>query len=294
MPFKTVDECAAIGKRLRRLMRGSAPVSVVVVGGGFEGIEALGEVLRAYRRRPRLEIHIVEMAARLMADGPEAIDAMVRRRVADQPVHIHCRETVEKVTPRRVYLRSGERLASDLTIWTGGAAAPPSISEAELPQADDGWIRVRADLSCRGLPGVFAAGDLAELPRPLAKQAYHAIDMGVHAAHNILRRRDGDRPTAFTAAEKPMLVAFGDLDTFLIADSKVVASPLLAAAKEGVFQATIAGFDRLGTLGGLKRAGGRGRRALRNLVLPKFASWRELTRLLSLRFAEKQGRGARE
>jgi hypothetical protein len=38
-------------------------------------------------------------------------------------------------------------------------------------------------------------------------------------------------------------VAFGDLDTFLIAGRRVVASPSLAAAKEGVYQVTMAQFD---------------------------------------------------
>jgi len=40
-----------------------------------------------------------------------------------------------------------------------------------------------------------------------------------------------------------MLVAFGDLDTFLVSGRSVIASPTLAAAKEAVFQLTMAQID---------------------------------------------------
>ena len=41
----------------------------------------------------------------------------------------------------------------------------------------------------------------------------------------------------------PMLVSFGDITTWLVAGESVVASPLLAAAKEGVYQATMARLE---------------------------------------------------
>ncbi len=151
-----------------------------------------------------------------------------------------------------------------------------------------GAVGSRSGPTCRArdFPGIFAAGDTAEVPRPIAKQAYHAIDMGRHAARNILRLREGKKTLVFKPAPKPMLVAFGDIDTFLMTDTRVVASPTLAAAKEAVFQATIAGFDRLGSIDGLRRAGERGGRALSELVFPKLHSWREATRLLSLRIED--------
>jgi hypothetical protein len=40
-----------------------------------------------------------------------------------------------------------------------------------------------------------------------------------------------------------MLVAFGELDTFLIAGRVAIGSPALATAKEAVFQVTMAQLD---------------------------------------------------
>jgi hypothetical protein len=38
----------------------------------------------------------------------------------------------------------------------------------------------------------------------------------------------------------PMLISFGDITTWLVVGEAAVASPLLAAAKEGVYQVTMA------------------------------------------------------
>ena len=40
-----------------------------------------------------------------------------------------------------------------------------------------------------------------------------------------------------------MLVAFGDLDTFLVAGRSVISNSTLAAAKEAVYQVTMAQID---------------------------------------------------
>jgi NADH dehydrogenase len=58
-----------------------------------------------------------------------------------------------------------------------------------------------------------------------------------------MRAVAGRRLHEFVAVPKPMLVAFGDLDTFLVSGRSVIASPTLAAAKELVFQVTMAQVD---------------------------------------------------
>jgi NADH dehydrogenase len=81
MPFKSVDDCARIGARLTRLSErceAGQVEDIVVVGGGLEGIEALGEILRAYRRQRCFRIRIVEARERLLPEAPAALDRMIR------------------------------------------------------------------------------------------------------------------------------------------------------------------------------------------------------------------------
>ena len=46
---------------------------VVIVGGGLEGIEALGEILRRFRHREAFDVIVVEAGARLLPGTPSAL-----------------------------------------------------------------------------------------------------------------------------------------------------------------------------------------------------------------------------
>jgi NADH dehydrogenase len=110
--------------------------------------------------------------------------------------------------------------------------------------------------------------------------------MGAHAADSLLRATSGKRPLVFRPAPKPTLIAFGDIDTFLVWKKTVLASPALAVLKEAVFQLTMARIDPpadRGALGGLQRravgalrkamAGGVGLRELRQLLDTRLLSY---------------------
>ena len=112
MPFKNVDDCAAIGSRLAALARRSGQRSIVIIGGGLEGVESLGEILRRYRQVRGLGISVVEAGPRLLADSPAAVEKAVRAHCAAHGVRLLTRSPVTAVTRTRVRLRSGESLRS--------------------------------------------------------------------------------------------------------------------------------------------------------------------------------------
>jgi len=274
LAFKGVDDCAGIGREIARLRRrGDRPQrpQVVIVGGGLEGIEGLGEILSGERRRRSLDVTLVESGPRLMPDLPAALDARVRAHCAAFDVRLLTRTRVTAVTPRRVRLDSGEVLRSDLTIWTGGSAPSPLLRASGLAARAGQWAEVTAALQSRRHANVFVIGDAAALPSPLSKQAYHALDMGKCAADNVSRWLGGRSLRRFRAAPKPTLVAFGDLDTFLVAGRRVLASPALAAAKESIYQLTMAQIDPPLAPTTLRAATTRLRRGARQIALPAFA-----------------------
>jgi NADH dehydrogenase FAD-containing subunit len=272
MSFKSVADCAAIGRRLALLARRSGERSVVIVGGGLEGIEALGEILRRYGRGGLLQLTVVEAGDRLLAGAPPALDSAVRARSAACGVRFYTGSPVTAVTGKHVRLSSGERLRSDLTIWTGGVTAPPLLHESGLAGKSGRWAPVTPALQSKRFENMFVAGDAAELPNPLPKQAYFALQMGACAADNARRWLDGRAVRAFRPAPKPMLVAFGDLDTFLVRSGSVIASPALAVVKEAVFQFTMAEIDPPLDPSALRDLKARLRSTARNLALPTLAS----------------------
>ncbi len=243
LPFKSVAQCEAIRQRLRVVARGRKPRSIVIVGGGFEGVEVLGEILRRYGDAQHLTVHLIEAGPRLMPGASPRIDAAVRRHCAGRNVQIHVGSPVASVTRAAVRLRNDARVRSDLTIWTGGVVAPPLLHEARLAPKPRQWAVVDATLRSRRYRNVFMAGDAAGLPTPVAKQAFHALEMGDCAADNVERATSGRVLRAFRPSRTPLLVAFGNLDTFLVAGRTVIAEPAFAAGKEAVYQLTMAQID---------------------------------------------------
>ncbi len=199
MPFKSVDDCAAIGRRLAPLIRQSGERSVVIVGGGLEGVEALGEILRRRGARDSLHVCVVESGPRLLSDAPPALDAAVRARSAACGVRVCTGSPVTAVTRTQVRLRSGERLRSDLTIWTVGVTASPLLRDSGLVGKSGSWAPVTPALQSKRFENLFVIGDAAALPRPLPKQAYFAMQMGECAADNARRWLAGRAPARLPA-----------------------------------------------------------------------------------------------
>ncbi len=275
LSFKSVDELQAIRKRLDAIA-GRAASRVVIIGGGLEGVEGLGELLRAYEGELR-SVSLVEAQERLLPGTRKSVHKHLAKLCSQHGVELYLGDPVRRITAKTVLLASGERLRSDATIWTGGPAPPPLLASAGL--AGDGeWAGVKSTLQARGFPGVFVAGDAAALPTPLRKQAYHAIDMGRCVAANISRDARGGRMRRFRPVGKPTLLSFGDIDTLLLTDRLGLAGPALAAGKEAVFATVMAGLDHRDA----RRRGGaiieRGVQASQRLLWPSIRDLGKLRR----------------
>ncbi len=280
LPFKSVDECARIGRRLEDLARAGGRHPVVIVGGGLEGVEALGEVLRRWRRRDCLRVQVVEARERLLPEAPASLDRHLRRLCRDHDVSIHVDARVAEVRADSVRLEDGRVLEAAATIWTGGPVAPPLLAASGLAPAPGAWAPVEPSLLSTADDDVLVVGDAAALPEPLGKQAYHALDMGRHAADNAARLLR-DRPLRrFRPSGKPMLVSFGDLSCFLVAGGRALAGPPLGAAKEAVFELVMAQLDRRPLLDVAPAVLRRAQRAGLELLWPALrspASWARMS-----------------
>ena len=238
--FRTVDDAEQIAARLDKLATRKRPASVVIVGGGVSGIEAVGEILRRRGQGDAFKLHIVEVESDILDQQLDGLARDAAERFAAYPVTLHTNAMVKAVSARSVLLESGEKLTADLCIWSAGMVLPEFLRDAGLKGADDQWLPVDETLKSDYADNIFVAGDCAALPAPIRKQAYYAMDMGEVAGDNINRLLEGRRLTEFRAKPMPMLISFGDITTWLVVGEAAVASPLLAAAKEGVYQATMA------------------------------------------------------
>jgi len=277
--FKSVDDCHRIGLRLAELSGADRPYHVVIVGGGLEGIESLGEIMRRYRGDPNLHVSLVEGNVQLLPVTSEVVDRRIRELTRDYAVEFFTGERVKKIRPKSVLLESGLVLKSDLTIWTGGLAPAGLLHRSGLTARPGAWMPADQTLQNPDFPEIFILGDIIDMEKPVEKQAYHAMDMGLLAAENVLRHLSGKSLKRFKPATKPMLVSFGDLTCFLIFGNTVIHGPSLNLLKEFIYHSVMAQYDLrprpMPAYRMLQRIGS----TFDEVVLPTVSSWERLKRM---------------
>lgn len=192
---------------------------VVVIGGGPTGVEMAGALaeLRDQGLEPAYpELEDDAFRITLVQRGDEILKPFVpklRTYAAEQLRHRHvelCLGTgVAEVRADAVVLADGRVLESDLTVWATGVAPHDEVREWNLPLDAHGRIKVGADLQVEGMPGVFAAGDVAASPQELPQLAQPAIQGGAHVGRQIRRMLDGEQTEPFSYYDKGQLAIIG-------------------------------------------------------------------------------------
>ncbi|MBB2914085.1 NADH dehydrogenase FAD-containing subunit [Streptosporangium becharense] len=152
--------------RLReRLARLDAGETVVVVGGGLTGLEAVTEIAEA---RPDLD---VALAARgglgdwLSPKGREHL----RKVFAKLRITVHEHTAVTGVEAERVATADGKAIPAAVTVWTTGFAVHPIARATALKVTGTGQIVVDGTMRSVSHPDVYAVGDAAMVMGPGGK-----------------------------------------------------------------------------------------------------------------------------
>lgn len=232
--FRNAQDATQITAKIALLTHLNKQVNITIVGGGFTGTEILGELLRRYRQSPNIKINLIERGASLVRSLPDAVSDDILRLSQSLPVSFHFEQQVVDHSANELVLDNGVKLPSDITIYSNGAAAPATQSDvitAEMGRAS----AVNEYLQSPLAENLFFAGDCATIASgdsELPKQSYYAQEMGKLAGHNTLRLLDTNMLRAFNPVPKPVLLSFGDMNTYLISGDLVLASPALASMKE--------------------------------------------------------------
>jgi NADH dehydrogenase len=194
----TYDAAVALQQHLRGLADDApTPVAatVVVVGAGLTGIEAacelpnrLRELFSTARVTPR--VILVDRNPTVGSDMGASARPVIERALSDNGVETRTGVGVATVGERAVLLSSGEQLQAATVVWCAGMRAS-SLTE-QLPVARDRLGRVEVDdyLRVIGVPGVFAAGDVAAARMDdehlSVMSCQHGRPMGRYAGYNVI------------------------------------------------------------------------------------------------------------
>ncbi|WP_245630066.1 NAD(P)/FAD-dependent oxidoreductase [Alicyclobacillus acidiphilus] len=199
----------------------SAPLDIVIGGGGLTGVELIGELadyVPHFLRRHHLDPHWVRLSLihahdDLLPDVDPRLRAVAKEKLVHRGVNLILGRRVIAAAQGEVTLSDGSKVKADTFVWTGGIEAPPLLRESGFTVDDRGRVPVDAYLQVKGVPNVFAVGDCARFETQdgavLAPTGQVAEQMGTHLAHNLLRLLDNDTMEPFVYHDHGMVASLG-------------------------------------------------------------------------------------
>jgi NADH:ubiquinone reductase (H+-translocating) len=199
----------------------NAWLTFVVVGGGPTGVELAGTLAEIARhtlthefRRidpSQARVLLLEGADRVLPPYPPDLSQKARRQLEALGVEVRTGALVTDVDGHGVCI-GPERIESRTVLWAAGVAASPVGRSLGAPVDRAGRVKVEKDLTLAGSREVFVVGDLAAIDqegRPVPGVAPAAMQMGTHAARNVLRAIAGQPLAPFRYVDKGSLATIG-------------------------------------------------------------------------------------
>jgi NADPH-dependent 2,4-dienoyl-CoA reductase/sulfur reductase-like enzyme len=207
---QTLDDGAA----LRTALDGDDVRRVVVVGGGYIGLE----IAEACRIRG-LDVTVVDMSATPVGTFDPDIGEFIAEAVRKEDIELVLSDAVAAVETdaggraRAVVTASGRELPADVVVL--GLGVRPAVrlaEEAGIPLGVSGGIAVDAGMRTR-VEGVWAAGDCVESVHRLSGQRV-VVALGTHANKQgrVAGSVIGGRPARFAGVLGTAMTKVGDLE----------------------------------------------------------------------------------
>jgi len=194
--------------------------TVVVVGGGFTGIETGTEMparLRAVLGTDQdIRVIIIDRGPEIGASMGEGISPSIIEASEHLGIEWVLNTSVTAVDASGVTLADGRHIESQTVIWTVGFRASPLTEQMSSVRDVLGRLHVDENLKVLGQKHVYAAGDVAyaatdDLGNFAAMSCQHAIALGRHAGNNVAADLLGVAPTPY---RQPKYVTCLDLGTW--------------------------------------------------------------------------------
>ena len=231
--FRSPSDAERIHARLDTLLdHVGEQQSVIIAGGGTEGIEVAGEVLDMIMERGlfpelvsgKISLEIIQAQDDLLPGFPVKVQKFAREYLQSKGVKLTTGNRIAEVRQGAVILESGMVRNMSLLIWTGGIQPSTIVRELQLTKDPQGWLKVNDRLQSADDDRIYGVGDSVsiyadEKPFPLSRLAYHAVDQGLIVSLNMSRRLTGRRQVNYAPKAKPQLVSIGkDMGIFVSKD----------------------------------------------------------------------------
>lgn len=200
-------------------------LTFVVAGGGFSGVETMGELAEMIERilpqyphiqREEVRMVLIQRGERVLPEMPARLGKYALEHLEKLGVEVWLGSGIQSATQQAVYTSDGRCLTTRTIVTTIGNG--PSEFVKSLPiTLDRGRIPVTPELEVIGLKNVWAIGDaaLVPLPAPIADKdcapptAQSARQQAETLADNILRRHRGETLRPYKHEDLGMMASLG-------------------------------------------------------------------------------------
>lgn len=192
---------------------------IIIGGGGFSGVEIAGELTdwlpilyKKYNlKQPKKFITVVEALSTILPGWDESQIKKAQNILSKRGVEFIFNDPVQKVSEKKLEMKSGMVLEPDLFIWTGGVRSDPACGMNFQIKSR----RLIIDEFCRaeGFKNIFVAGDSAcavnDTNQPQPPTAHIAMVQGDIVAHNILSEIKGGKMKKYVFNRAGEIVTLG-------------------------------------------------------------------------------------
>ncbi len=215
--FKTVEEaiqlrnrvieCMDIAESTRDADIRRRNLTFVVVGGGYAGIEALGELedmsryaTRYYRTIEPADLRwvLVEASDRILPEVGPDLGEYALEQLRDRQIACHLETRLESAVGGHVILSDGTELDTETLVWTAGVKPNPLVTRSGFRLDDRGRLLGRASLQVADHDDAWIAGDAGAIPDLTGEpgswtspSAQHAVRQAKTLADNLIAATRG-------------------------------------------------------------------------------------------------------
>ena len=196
-------------------------LSVSIIGGGPTGVEmagAMAELVRGpltldqHHAAAHIDIYLIEAGPRLLPSFSPSLSRRTKADLEKLGVRVLVNTAVQEVLPRKILLKEGGSVPSEVTVWAAGVRGEPAALSLSLPITST-RIDVEPWLQVKNYPHIWAIGDIAgaknDAGRFLPMVAPVALQQGKWVAQQIIRISTGKEPMKFIYKEKGSMATIG-------------------------------------------------------------------------------------
>jgi NADH dehydrogenase len=199
-------------------------LTFVVAGGGFSGVEMVGELNDLVREaidyypsitEDQIRVILLHSQDRILPEMALSIADYALKQLRKRGVEVRLEVRLASATPHEALLQGGSKIATRTLIVAVGNAPPPLLDGLNVKK-ERGKIVVDEFMRVADHPGVWALGDNAIVPNrasesgdPSPPTAQYALRQGKTLAQNIAAAIGGREPKPFAFGGLGLLCLVG-------------------------------------------------------------------------------------